>query len=177
MLTIGSRTSALRGDAPATRHPAGRERAALSLHALLRGQDVLQVEHLFAEHTAAHVEQLGYEWIAQPVIHGPIAAPAVDDTAGAQDPELLGGGRGLYIELAEEVTDTGLAATQELENVDAQGVAKSLEELGFETVQRLGHDFGASIAALPSLRVSESIKTGTTARGREPRYQMMTAPR
>jgi hypothetical protein len=42
-------------------------------------------------------------------------------------------------------------------------VAESLEELGFEAVQRLGHDFGASIAGLPSLRVSESIKTGTIA--------------
>jgi hypothetical protein len=161
MLTIGSRTSALRGGALAARHPAGRPRAALSLHALLRGQDVLQVEHLFAEHTAAHVEQLRYEWIAQPLIHGAIAAPAVHDAAGAEDPELLGGGRGLYIEFAEEVTDADLAAAQELEDVDAQGVAKSLEELGFEPVQRLGHVCGASIAALPSLRVSESIKTGT----------------
>jgi hypothetical protein len=111
---------------------------------------MLQVEHLFAEHTAPNVEELGYEWIAQPVIHGAIAAAAIHDAAGAQDTKLLGRGRRLYIELAKEVTDADLAATQELDDVDAQRVAESLEELGFETVQRLGHDFGASISVLPS---------------------------
>jgi len=101
----------------------------VTLHSLLRREHALEIEHLFAEYLAAHVQQLGDEWITQPVVHGAVGTAALDDAAGPEDTELLRGSRGLHIELPKEVTDTDLTVTQELDDVDAQRVAESLEEL------------------------------------------------
>jgi hypothetical protein len=101
----------------------------VTLRALLRGEHALEIEDLLAEYTTAHVQQLGDEWIAQPVVHGAIGTAALDDPAGAEDTELLRGSGRLHIELAKEVTDTDLTVTQELDDLDAQRVTESLEEL------------------------------------------------
>jgi hypothetical protein len=101
----------------------------MTLCSLLCGEHVLEIEHLFAEYKAAHVQQLGDEWIAQPVVHGAVGTAALDDAAGPQDTELLRGPRRLNIELPKEVTDTDLPVTQKLDDVDTQRVAESLEEL------------------------------------------------
>ena len=89
----------------------------------------MKIEHLFAEYLAAHVQQLGDEWITQPVVHGAVGTAALDDAAGPEDTELLRGSRRLHVELPKEVTDTDLTVTQELDDVDTQRVAESLEEL------------------------------------------------
>lgn len=120
----------------------------------------MEIQHLFAEYLAAHVQQLGDDWIAQPVVHGAVGTAALDDAAGPEDTELLRGSRGLNIELPKEVTDTDLTVTQELDDVDTQRVAESLEELRLEPVQWLSHALGQhnGVAVFASFRIHQNCK-------------------
>ncbi len=70
----------------------------------------------------------------------------MDDLAGAKDGEVLGDGGGVDVELGLELADGELAAAEELQDVDADGVGEGLEEVGLEEAEggAGGHSSGAS---------------------------------
>src|SRR5687767_1207710 len=127
-LTTGGPASALGHGALAVPHATDLRRPTLALRAFLRGQHALQTDDLLAEHTTPDIQELRDQGIPQTVVNGPVRAATVYDATAAEHGELLRRGRRLHAELAQDFPDAQLTTTQELEDVDPQGMAEGLEQ-------------------------------------------------
>src|SRR5262245_19375215 len=130
-------------------------RSAPPCHALLAlqlAQHVLRALEVAAEDLACDVEQLADRGVAHRVAHRHAVFARLDHVLGAQASQMLRDDRLVELQRLLQLLHAAAAVPENLQDSNADGMAKRLEELCFERLQletasRLGHE-SSNIAIL-----------------------------